>query len=222
MEIREPLLPGNIYHVCTKANGVDMLFRDSRDYTYFKRKMTERLTEAWEVLAYTLVPNEIHLVVKIAKAEIDDEEVNHSILFGHLLNGYVQHYNHVHGRSGSLLNRSFRRELLKTENDLKNSIVKIHNLPVARKLVTQKHKWNYSSYKEHRERKLSLNQIAQLMGMFGDFIRYELLHFCNSLLLENILPARKWLKVLSPAEVEFRKQHPLGGHRWSRRAKPPP
>jgi len=222
MEIREPLLPGNLYHLCTKANGADLLFRDSRDYIYFKRKMEERLTEAWEIVAYTLLPEEIHLVVRIAKAEIDEETVNHSILFGHLLNGYVQHYNHVYVRSGSLLNRSFRRELVKTENDLKDLITKVHNLPVARKLVTQKHKWRFSSYREHREQKFSLNQIAQVIAIFGDLIRYELHHFWNRLILDCILPPRKWLKILSPLEIAFREKDPLGGHRWSKRAKPPP
>lgn len=222
MEIREPLLPGNIYHVCTKANGTDLLFRGPRDYAYFKRKMEERLTEAWEIVAYALVPDEIHLAIKIVKAEIDEEIVNHSTLFGHLLNGYVQHYNHVHARSGSLLNRSFRRELLKTEDQLKDVICKIHNLPVARKLVKHKHNWLFTSYKDHREKQLSLGQVIQVIAMFGDLICFELHHFWTRLLLGYILPKRKWLKILSPAEAIFRLNNPLGGHRWSKRAKPPP
>lgn len=198
-----------------------MVFRSPKDYTYFMRKMQERLTEAWEILAFSLIPDEIHLVVRVSKHTIDDEVVNHSTLFSHLLNGYAQHYNYVHSRTGSLFNRSFRRQHIRSESDLQDIISKVHNLPVARNLVKQKHKWLYSSYNEIARGKLSHRQAILVIAIFGNFRKFMSHHMQTFLLKDDILPPRYWICKLSQRELEFRIRNPLGVHRWSQRVRPP-
>lgn len=220
MEIREKLKAGSTYHICTKANGSELLFREDRDYSYFLQKMKLRLTEAWEILAYSLLPNEIHFVVRIARLEIDGEIVDHSTLLSHLLNGYVQHYNHKYDRSGSLLNRSFRRQLIAKDQELKDTICKIHNLPSIRKLVRHREEWKFSScrrIKNYTGDKL----IEQVRTLFGGKRNYEASHDSDHVKVSDLWPPTRWLKILCPLEVAFRKQHPLGVHRWCRRKRAP-
>lgn len=221
MEIRQPLIPGNTYHICTRSNGCDVLFHTANDYGYFRRKMEERLTEAWEILAYVLLPGEIHLAVKIVKAKIDGETVNHAILLGHLLNGYVQHHNYVHNRTGSLLNRSFRRELLETTKDIQDLICRIHNLPVAQKLVKRKEDWAYSSFRKLSNRTLNSAQIAVVISIFGGSDKFEAYHLREDVFSECILIPKTWIRKYTLMELLFLATHPLGGHRWSRRERPP-
>lgn len=221
MEIRQPLIPGNTYHICTKANGSDILFHTANDFGYFKRKMEERLTEAWEILAFVLLPEEIHMAVKIARKKIDGETVNHSILLGHLLNGYVQHHNYVHGRTGSLLNRSFRREKLETTKDVQDLICKIHNLPVAKKLVGRKEDWAHSSFRKLRRQALRNEHIAMIISIFGGVKEFEDRHSSSDVLQECIMIPKTWIRKYTLMELLFLATHPLGGHRWSRRERPP-
>lgn len=220
MEIREKLKAGSIYHICTKANGSELLFRDDRDYSYFIQKMKLRLTEAWEILAYSLLPDQIHFVVRIAKHKIDEEVVDHSTLLSHLLNGYVQHYNHKYGRSGSLLNRSFRRQRLSKDEELKDTICKIHNLPLMRKLVDHIHKWKFSSYRQIKERTRD-KASADTRMLFGGKRSYEVSHDSDHVRVSELWPPTRWIKVLCPLEVAFRIKHPLGVHRWCRRRRAP-
>ena len=220
MEIREKLLPGSTYHICTKANGSDFLFRDDRDYFYFMQKMKLRLTEAWEILAYSLLPDEIHFVVRIAKAEIDGEVVDHSTLLSHLLNGYVQHYNHRYSRSGSLLNRSFRRKLISKDEELKETICKIHNLPLMRKLVNHSHKWKFSSCRQIKER-TGDKRVSEIRKLFGGKKKYDEDHDADHVKVSDLWPPGRWLKILCPLEVAFRLKNPLGIHRWCRRERAP-
>lgn len=221
MEIREKLRPGHMYHICTKANGQDFLFRENRDYRYFLRKMELRLTEAWEILAYALLPNEIHLVVQIAKSEIDGEPLDHSILLSHLLNGYVQHYNYKYDRSGSLLNRSFRRELISDEADLKDVICRIHNLPVMRNLVRQRDQWKFSSFGKIGKGDRSDGVAEHVRRLFGGVKRFSACHDSVHVQVAELWPPTRWLKILCPLEVAFRIKHPLGVHRWCRRQRAP-
>lgn len=222
MEIREQLKAGTTYHICTKSNGQDHLFRDARDYFYFQRKMEERLTEAWEILAYTLVPNEIHFVVKIVKKKIDGEIVDHSMLLSHLLNGYVQHYNFKYDRTGSLLSRSFRRKSVIGETELQDLISKVHNLPLAKKLVSQRRDWMYSSYRKFAESRFGVKHLVQLIAIFTDELNFNRAHSICENCLDEIMPKRKWIKLLTPQEIAFRIRHPLGVHRWARRMEEPP
>jgi putative transposase len=217
MEIREQLKAGNTYHICTKSNGTEDLFRDVRDYFYFHRKMEERLTEAWEIIAYALIPNEIHLVVKISKKKIDGEIINHATLLSHLFNGYVQHYNFKYCRQGSLLSRSFRRKSIPTELELQETISKVHNLPLARKLVVSRRDWLHSSYKKFTEQRFGTKHMLLLVALFKDIFNFEHVHELCTCCIKEIMPKRKWIKCLTPQEIAFRKKHPLGGHRWNRR-----
>lgn len=220
MEIRERLTAGSTYHICTKANGTELLFREDRDYSYFIQKMKLRLTEAWEILAYSLLPNEIHFVVRVTKSEIDGEVVDHSTLLSHLLNGYVQHYNYKYDRSGSLLNRSFRRQLISNDEELKDTICRIHNLPLVRNLVKHSDKWKFSSCRQIKER--VRDKLAErVRTLFGGKKNYEVSHDSDHVKVSSLWPPTRWLKILCPLEVAFRIKHPLGVHRWCRRERAP-
>ena len=223
MEIREVLKSGMYYHLSTRANGTDSLFRDPADYNYFIRKMDVRLCEAWEILAFTLLPSEIHLVIKVVKDQIDGEQIDHSMLLSHLLNGYVQHYNYKYSRTGSLLNRSFRRERISAGNELRETICKVHNLPVAQELVESPEHWVHSSYQNSpRQRTWGAVRFSDVLHFFDNHEEFESQHRSESMIQRVLNPRRVWIRILSPLEIEFRKYNPLGVHRWCKRSGVPP
>lgn len=190
MEIREMLMPGNTYHVCTRSNGEEELFRDDEDYIYFNQSLRRRMSGIWEIISWVYLPQEMHLVIRIK--DNDDQRVSYAHLFGHVLNGYVQHYNRKYHRQGSLLNRSFRRKLIKSEEELKDLICLIDNLPVARDLVTEKEDWKYGSYSELTKSNFANELAKSVLATFNDAISFITHHLKSGLLKTNILPRRIW------------------------------
>lgn len=199
MEIRELLLPGNTYHVCTRSNGTDLLFRDKEDYVYFREAMKKRLSGRWEIIAWTLVPNEIHLVISI-KANTEVDPINQSNFFGHLLNGYVQHYNRKYHRQGSLFNRSFRRKLIKSEKELKDLICMVDNLAVARNLVADQDDWEFASFYEFQQSNYVTKTARKVAEKFKGIIYYIVDHLREEVMKKEILPPRKWFNAWSCAD----------------------
>jgi len=63
-----PLLPGEFYHLFNRANTQgEKLFPQERHYRYFLQKWAEYLGDSMEVLAYCLIPNHFHFLVRIQR-----------------------------------------------------------------------------------------------------------------------------------------------------------
>ncbi len=59
------LKPGTIYHIYNHANGFENLFVKEENYVYFLKKNAAHIPSVADTLAYCLMPNHIHLMVKI-------------------------------------------------------------------------------------------------------------------------------------------------------------
>ena len=131
------LEPGRMYHIWTHANGDENLFREDKNYTYFLEKYSRYIEPVAETFAYCLMPNHLHLMVRVK----DEEEVLKflrvkrsnpkltlqgfetlggfsnviSRQFSHLFNGYTQAYNKVYDRKGSLFIPNFKRKLIDSD-----------------------------------------------------------------------------------------------------------
>lgn len=59
------------YHIYNHANGDENLFREQKNYEYFLEKYKQHISPIAETIAWCLMPNHFHLLVKIKKeAEI--------------------------------------------------------------------------------------------------------------------------------------------------------
>ncbi len=57
--------PGTYFHVVNHAVGDENLFRNDENYHYFLRKYATYMPSVWATLAYCLMPNHIHLLVRV-------------------------------------------------------------------------------------------------------------------------------------------------------------
>lgn len=62
---QELLLPETVYHVYTHANGFENLFNSEENYRFFLKKYTHHIYPIAETYAYCLMPNHLHLMIKI-------------------------------------------------------------------------------------------------------------------------------------------------------------
>ena len=65
------MLPGRTYHLYTHANGSENLFRCDENFRYFLKRYEEFTGRVADTLAWCLMPNHLHLLVKIkSEAEL--------------------------------------------------------------------------------------------------------------------------------------------------------
>ena len=53
------------YHIYNHANGDDNLFREEKNYSFFLEKYHQHIDPIAETIAWCLMPNHFHLLVKI-------------------------------------------------------------------------------------------------------------------------------------------------------------
>ena len=148
-----PLHWGQTYHIYSRGNDRGNLFFEERNYPYFLRLYGQHMHPIAETHAYCLLPNHLHLLVRIR----DQEEVaaHHgqktadrkpSQALSNLLNAYARSINHTYGRTGSLFQRPFGRKPVTSDGYLSWLVIYIHRNPQKHRLVADFREWPYSSY----------------------------------------------------------------------------
>lgn len=180
MEKRPLFFEDEIYHVYNRGNGHDNTFRNPGNFEYFMKQYDHYMSIHWDTLAWCLMPNHFHLVVKVREHR-DKENVNRQCVksFADFINGYVQAFNKQHHRRGSLFMRSFKRKHVSDEEYLKTLTCYIHNNPVKDGLMPAPETWLFSSYRELRESSPFKYQTDPLLKVFGsreEFVQQHIIH----------------------------------------------
>ena len=155
------LEPERVYHIYTHANGNENLFREKENYRYFLKKYGEHIFPVAETLAYCLMPNHLHLMVRVRKEEELEVLFRQrdktfqkfqtfgkliSKAFSNLLSAYTQAYNKKYNRRGSLFQPNFKRKLIQNDAYFTALIAYIHNNPIHHGFEKEPEEWLYSSW----------------------------------------------------------------------------
>src|SRR5438034_1385617 len=62
--------PEGIYHIYNRAVGSDKLFIEDENYHFFLKKFSLRITVFADILAYCLMPNHFHFIIRIKEQKI--------------------------------------------------------------------------------------------------------------------------------------------------------
>jgi len=65
----EPLFPGSYYHIYNHANGNENLFAEQENYRFFLQQYQKHIRPVADTLAYCLMPNHFHVLIKIRSTE---------------------------------------------------------------------------------------------------------------------------------------------------------
>lgn len=187
-DYRTPLEPGQVYHVYTHATGNDDLFRSAENCRYFLEKYSERIHPVAQTYAYCLMPNHLHLMIRIRSVTelltlsgfqtLKGLELTNkiSLQFSHLFNGYTQAYNKVFDRQGSLFRSRFHRKLIDNEAYFTALMAYIHNNPVHHHFVKSANDWPHSSWHSYFSQapsRLSREEGLSWFGSVEDFRKFH-------------------------------------------------
>ncbi|MFO7897124.1 MAG: hypothetical protein R6U84_09340 [Candidatus Cloacimonadales bacterium] len=157
---------GKEFHIYTRANSnLDELFTNREDYQLFLNRYQRYLEPVFHTLAFCLMPNHYHLLVreKEAKKIIDTvNETNKRIVLeaanalpyvrqqiSNFHNSYAKAFNKIHQRRGSLFQTKPKSKEIIDLVDLLELFRYIHNNPVNHGLVKDLQDWEFSSYLDY-------------------------------------------------------------------------
>ena len=157
-----------IYHIMLRGINGQQIFEDSEDYNKFLRILEEcKEISEFEIFAYCLMSNHIHLLLKEVKEPIEQ-------IIKRITTRFVYWYNIKYQRSGHLFQDRFKSEPVENDEYFLTVVRYIHQNPVKAGICKKPQDYNYSSYNEYF-RKETLVDCDFVFGMIetDDFIKFN-------------------------------------------------
>ena len=149
-----------IYHIMLRGINRQTIFEDSEDAEKFLYTFQDvKETSGFELYAYCLMTNHIHLLVKEGNED-----------FGQTMKRigakYVYWYNKKYERTGNLFQGRFKSEVVENEEYLLMAMRYIHQNPVVAGMVEDPSKYHWSSYNDYLKdnNRIDTQFVFDLMG----------------------------------------------------------
>lgn len=131
---------GALYHVISRGNQRQSIFRDASDYLKFQLFLKEAQERySFRLYAYVLMPNHVHLLLQVKHYPL-------SKVMQNLLYRFTRYYNKRHRKIGHLFQGRYRAILCDKESYLLELIRYLHLNPVRAKLVRDPKQYRWSSH----------------------------------------------------------------------------
>lgn len=150
------------YHVYNRGNNRQIIFFSDRNYLFFLKKIREQIFPVADILAYCLMPNHFHFILKPNENGLTErisfggkpmQELSYRL--GILLSSYAQAINKQNRTTGSLFQQKTKAKILvEKDNGIRISYLEkcfhyIHLNPVMAGLAKNPEDWAYSSYPDY-------------------------------------------------------------------------
>jgi len=190
MQQLELLTYGKVYHIYNRGINRCDIFKTKENYTYFLNLYDKHLSPIADTLAWVLMKNHIHLLVKIKENKADSTKPYQS--FSNLFNAYAKAFNKQQNRTGSLFEHPFHRKQISDIEYFKHLVVYIHNNPVHHGFVKYAMDYPWSSYLTIISVKPTHVRRDEVMGWFDNAANFKAAHEKD----QDDLDLEKWLGLI--------------------------
>lgn len=151
-----------IYHIMLRGINQQQIMEDQEDHEKFIEILQDcKLISGYNLYAYCLMGNHLHLLVKVNKEPLEQ-------IFKRVSGRYVYWYNTKYHRVGHLFQDRFRSEPIEDEGSFLSVLRYIHQNPVKAGIVKEVGEYPYSSYSCYMELKNnSLADVDFALGMMS-------------------------------------------------------
>lgn len=182
-----PLLPGEKYHILSRAVGDEQLFFAEENYLFFLQKYAKYISPIAQTYSYCLLPNHFHFLVKIKEESLICSEMGMSFTeeqlpeiairqFSKLLNSYAKAFNKKYSRKGALFIDSLRRIVIEKDEQFTSTVFYIHKNPIHHGYCSTMESWKWSSYNAMISPKPTMllrNEVMDYFGGLKGFVNYH-------------------------------------------------
>jgi putative transposase len=139
----DTFVPGQYYHIYNRGAAKEPIFSNQGNYEYLLQ-LVRRYQKKYSVtvLAYCLMPNHYHLLLRQETDEPLSKFIN--VLF----NAYVQAVNIQQKRKGTLFEGRYKHIRIDRWEYLIHLCRYIHRNPVKARLATKPEDWPFSNYRD--------------------------------------------------------------------------
>ncbi len=184
-----PLVNQYIYHVYNRGSEKRRIFEDRRDHQRFLKTLTYyqlegpkpklshffkyknfiplKAQKVVDILAYCLMPNHFHLLLKQVKEGGITEMITKVSL------SYTKYYNTKYDRIGPLFQGQFKAVLIESDEQLVHVSRYIHLNPVVSLLSKDLNKYEWSSYQEYLNRSDGICSKKDILSFFSSPKNYQ-------------------------------------------------
>jgi putative transposase len=203
---------GALYHVLARGNERRPIFRDNADREqYLSRLAHYRERFGFELLAYCLMDNHVHLALEMGKVPV-------SRIMLALQSSYTQWFNRRHDRVGHLFQGRYKAFLVEKDRYFQALLRYIHRNPVEAGVAARPDTYRWSSDRAYRggkapewldvdrgmsllagSRAAAVARYRQLMGESGE--PYDTVHSVGQIVKGNEVFARRMLEKSDDVEL---------------------
>lgn len=166
MPRRGPINPEGIYHVSTRGNFGEPMFRNEDQHSLYLRLYAANAQEfGWITLDWTLMWNHHHFLIHLTEGGLSEgmQRINHA---------YSRRINAIYGRTGKghLVRHCFYAGEIKTDEQLMTVCRYIDLNPVVARLCARPEDWRWGGYRAlvgHAYPE-PFHDISGLQKLFGD------------------------------------------------------
>lgn len=157
-----------IYHVMLRGINRQQIFEDDEDFEKYLQVLKDcKEISEYQVFAYCLMGNHIHLLIKEGKEPLEQ-------IFKRIGARYVYWYNVKYRRAGHLFQDRFKSEPVDTDAYFLTVLRYIHQNPIKAELCKNLSDYKYSSYKGYKDNELIDSSFALELLSEKEFERYHL------------------------------------------------
>ncbi|MCE4565738.1 transposase [Maribellus sp. CM-23] len=193
-----PILAGSYYHIFNRGTNRQNIFYTSANYDYFLNLLHKFLSDYVHFLAYALLPNHFHLVLKIKtelfieergnrslieengslKSVTDEEQIGREVVrqLKRMFITYAMAINKQENRSGNLFDPKYKRLEICDQSYLEYAIFYTHFNPEKHGISNNFRNYKYSSYKAilgNSKTKMDRKLVLDLFGGKESFVDYH-------------------------------------------------
>ena len=134
--------PGAMYHVTSRGNRRSDIFKDEDDYLIYLEVVKgaiEYYNNSYEVIAYTLMTNHVHLQIKT-------DDIHIWYLMSRINKTYARNFNNKYNFVGHVFQSRYNGELIESDEYVLAASKYIHLNPVRANMVIAPENYRWSSY----------------------------------------------------------------------------
>ena len=162
----------NVYHIMTRGNNKICIFNNKEDKKQYLKilKQTKQKFQ-FEIYAYCLMNNHVHLVIKDSSLQISQimKKINLS---------YAKYFNEVYNRTGHLFQGRYLSKMVQEEGYFKQLCRYIHKNPEKANIESMS-KYTWSSYNDYVKYLDDFVNIKVLLELFSKDKNQAIEQFIN-------------------------------------------
>jgi len=165
------------YHIFNQGINGTRIFSSEENKRYFLKLTKSYLSGKITFLAYCLMDNHYHMLVRVTE---DEKLVSQA--FSNLFNAYAKAFNKQENRTGALFERPFKRKRIMEEDYLRNLIVYIHTNPENHGIIDDFRKYRFTSYPSFSKGNLPdvlTVEKEEVLNLFDNYDNMDLVHTQN-------------------------------------------